>query len=385
VKIIEPNTPYVLIIWSTYENQFSQTLFDEFKGRFKDYAPIECCSLDKQEIQDIRKKGGNVIQSIREKLKDRLTNFNSFNLFLLWESIVNDSCGESVNSLINSSYRNTNDVNKELRTIIKKLANAYLGRRIKSADSKTIQRSAMFTFNDLFKESIEKGILSSGLIEELDFTDTNAANSVLIAKLNSKLLFEADVKNDRSPGSVYILPQEDQEKISAEIKQKTHQTWLENIVIKKEIKESIQNKITQERGSSVEEVELNKLTKDLIKELINSSILVEVEISPICDYAQEKRILSRSVKGCLFPYGLVEEKCIKTKTDYLYISPIFEYNSVQYKLILDLRLFSAYYFTEKNESVVILKIRHQLLAEIQINISKHVSRTGLTFLDERDL
>jgi CheY-like chemotaxis protein len=384
-RLIEPKTPYVLVIWSKHEDVYAQTLFDEFKNGFKDYAPLASCSLDKADIKKLKDRSENVLQIVRDRLKTELSKFNSFNLFLLWESIINDSCGEAVNSLINSSSKESTDINVELRTIIKKLANAYLGKRIEKADSETIQRGAMYTFNDLFKESIEKEIVNSSLIDGLEFSNVNSANIQLIAKLNSKLFFDTDVKSDISPGSVYLLHKEEQERISNEIKQKTKQPWIENIIHKKSLKDNIAERIKKSESREATTSEINSITSDLLKQVIENTILIETEISPVCDYAQNKRIFSRNIKGCLFPYGVIEENSIKSKAEYLYISPLFEYNSKMYKLVLDLRLFSSSYFDEKNESMPIFKLRHQLLAEIQINVSKHVSRTGLTYLDERDL
>lgn len=384
VRVIEPHTPYVLIIWSSHEDVYLQTLLEEFKNGFIKYAPIAHCSLDKAEIKKKKDADVNVLLIIRQKLKQELSRFNSFNLFLLWESIINDSCGEAVNNIINSIYIESENVDLELRTIIRKLANAYLGQRVLKADNKTIQRASMYTFNDLFKESIEREIIKSNLIDDLDFSNVNPGNISLVSKLNSKLLLETDVSPDRSPGNVYLLEKEEGEKLSKEIKQKTKQTWLENIIIKKEIKDSIKCRVETTEKRVLGEKELNIQVNQLIASILAQSVLVEIEISPVCDFAQNKRILSRSIKGCLFPYGIIEEKAIKSKTDYLFISPLFEFDNKMYKLIVDLRLFSSTYFIENDLFQPLFKIRHQLLSEIQLSVSKHVSRTGLSFLDERD-
>lgn len=384
-RILEPKTPYILVIWSTHEDRYAETLQEEFQSDFRDYKPLATCSLDKTEIQQLEKDGKtDVIQLIRTKLTEQLSGFSSFNIFLLWESIINDTCGEAVNELINS-VNNLDEWEKSLKMILKKLAHAYLGNRIKTADSALTQKSAMMTFNELFRENLEKSILQSLPIDNIDFGDITQGDKTIIARLNSKLLFESNPQNDRSPGNVYQLSDLIKTQTSEQIKTSTKVSWLDSIVNRRGYLDILSTE-------NEEKIETDKLSKNAIKAeasmqidmIANEAILVDVEVSPTCDFAQEKRVFSRHVRGCLFPIDTPLMNFIKTGTDYLYISPLIDYKGSIYKLILDFRLFSSSEIDLAADSQPIFKIRHQLLSDIQINAAKHISRTGVTFIDERD-
>jgi hypothetical protein len=125
-------------------------------------------------------------------------------------------------------------------------------------------------------------------------------------------------------------------------------------------------------------------------------IPILLEVSPSCDYSQNKWKLHRQIPGVLWPIEYIstkihsKEKEIVNQADYIYKSPTFLYCKKMYKMVFDLRDFSTSNFNDiKNYkeklsfrplNPPLFRIRHNLLIEIQSQISKHINRPGFVYL-----
>ncbi len=91
--VIEPGTKYVLIYWSTKEDRYREVLDDAFVNGLSDYKPILTLSLNKVEALKQSDTLNFISQGIREKADD----FKLFEIFTLWENLVNESAGYLIN------------------------------------------------------------------------------------------------------------------------------------------------------------------------------------------------------------------------------------------------------------------------------------------------
>ncbi len=124
MRVLKPHTAYALIIWSKKENEYKQALLDDFETEFSAYKPIFHTSLPKADI--IGKKGA--MDKIKKELKIEISKFKSFNAFLIWESIVNESSGKLTNEIASLYPPNTEWDNKT-KFLLYKLAVAYSGKQ----------------------------------------------------------------------------------------------------------------------------------------------------------------------------------------------------------------------------------------------------------------
>ena len=115
----------------------------------------------------------------------------------------------------------------------------------------------------------------------------------------------------------------------------------------------------------------------LRKEIINNCIKLELNISPICDYAQQKMPCCRILPG-LF----IEKKYpIKKTNAFNYISDAeIRLDGIDYLLVFDFRYLYSVSNSVSKKRQSNFKLRQQLLADIQIKLGSHINRAGVLYL-----
>ena len=346
-KIIKPDTPYILVIWSTHEDQYKQTLVNEFEGVFNSYKPIACCSLDKFTL--LNGPVESVVSTIRSELKRSLNDFEAFNAFLLWESIVTKSCGEIVNGFT-KIFELNNSWNDNLKAFFYRLALANVGKeKLGTIGHPEKLRLALLTITSALTDSIEKNtkVEISKIQLNIEEKNANITKEHLIS-INTKLhLIESDFFEHFHPGNLYY-------------RDFTDDKMLKDIV-------------SSRFGNNVQEI------------IDSKPIIIQVDVTPSCDYAQDKGY-SRLLTGIIINKSSYDEhkgkkdKNLKKK-DYLYIDcPILNIYDNDYYLIFDFRHFKSM----KQELVKTLyinnpkyRIRSQLLIDLQSSLSNHINRPGI--------
>lgn len=335
-SIIKPDTPYVLVIWSSHEDRYVQTLMEEFDSSFKKYKPIFVCSLDKLKTL----KESDVVSVVRAKLRECLDKFEAFNAFLLWESIVNSSAGQVTNNLVSIFERNERwDTN--IKNTFYKIAFAELGSElIESYNDKARLKLAIKIINSSLIDCVENDINDG--FDKLSIKDIKPGGTGLsqnaIIKLNTNIhLIKSSDLNHYSSGNIYISEQTQAQK--------------EN---------------------------LKELFKDSkLQEIIDSKPKhIQLDITPACDYSKPKGYI-RIISGVLYNGNIAS--CINNK-DYIYSQcPIIEIDSPML-MIFDFRSLISYsrsefekIFKEKPK----VRLRSNILLDIQAQLSNHINRPGI--------
>jgi hypothetical protein len=341
-KIIKPNTPYVLVIWSTHdEGVYKQTLLEDFETHFSDYKPIAYCSLEKATLLSL--EASEVVSTIRIKLKESLKKFEAFNAFLLWESIVSKSSGEIVNGFTNI-FEIDDSWDNNLKAFFYRLAKANVGlEKVKLIDDSEKLKIALETITSALSDSIEKNIVSEihKLPLEIKEVNSNITNDHLIF-INTKLHFiNSELFAHFHPGNLYIREFNDDKMI-------------EGIVT----------------------VSFNK---NIVEEVLKSKIhTIQVDVTPICDYSQDKKY-TRVLSGVLIHQKYWENKKSSTKIFIYDLCPIVNIMGDNYFPIFDFRFFKSL----KQEIVQEVfpspnyRIRSQLLIDLQAGLSNHINRPGI--------
>ncbi len=336
------NGPFILAAWTKHKE-----LIEELEKRLKKnkYQPI-VVDLQKYEFKDNKTgKYDYNLKEIEKKLKEKLENLSVFEIFILWENMVYRSASSVVNKF--SGLVGFNDSwNDELKNILYKLAEAQAGKTLDTSLPQKIVENALLTFDGIFVDTLEKNLHSNSDGMNVSFSESSVEDNI-IGKINSKLLLDTSELDRLYPGNVY------------EINNKTH------------IKESLNT------GNAME-----------IEEIKNKSIPVIIEVSPLCDFVQNKMKLSRIVKGFLCPVevqidGTIIQTCkkLKSSTHFLYISPVIEHKEKLYRLVIDFRHFSAEPIDEINRKTSIFRLRKDILINIQTKLSSHINRPGVLFVE----
>lgn len=195
-----------------------------------------------------------------------------------------------------------------------------------------------------------------------------------------------DTDNIYYPGNVYLV-EDDEENIYKEQLIRDSINWI-----------AIKQKYDELYGKMDEtpEISKNKFRFAFKKQLIQKVKFVKLEITPLCDFVQKKSILSRIVFGFLCPqktsmrindknieFIIADKKkpLIKQKTQFLYISPVFEYNNDLYFLVFDFRYFTSIPIEEIQNESPVFRLRKELFTDIQTKLASHINRPGILYLE----
>ena len=113
-------------------------------------------------------------------------------------------------------------------------------------------------------------------------------------------------------------------------------------------------------------------------ELLSRIKHIFLEVSPYCDYAQNKWKMSRLLSGMLWPFDF--DRKIK-KADFVYKPPVILWDDQLWRIVFDLRHFTSIVFDRLKDKTPLFRVRHELLVDIQSRLATHVSRPGVMFVE----
>lgn len=396
-KIIRPQTAYALVIWSKKEDRYKKALVKDFDDEFKDYKPILQISLPKADI--IGKAGA--IDRIRKELENEMKNFESFNAFLFWESLINEVSGNLTNKLT-SLYRIDDNWNARTKYLLYKLATAYGGKAIKDQEQINQLRNALYTLSMTLSDNIENAIN-----EKLDKRFSNLIDSIpqdishLGPMINKFLLISDNWDTSLQPGTLFFcIPELEHLIVKNKGDWDNRINTLESVAKEKrdtarlsinkrfsEIRMNIEKRISEKRKiqnaiineSLIEDLKKDTADKDKRNAILSSCIGLEVNVTPLCDYAQKKTELFRMLPGVMMKSKYRDY--INNNSSFAYILDAdFRYKEENYFLVFDFRYLYTINRRELSNRFVIYRLRQQLLSDIQVKLSSHVNRSGVLYV-----
>ena len=351
-RILSPdNGPILPIAWTDnpgYVGELERYLADkEFPFKVIPLEKSECKSNNGEFRLDLIK--GNLAEAIRGN--------ESLDFFTCWENIAHHSAVQTTNH-VSGLKPFQSDWNDKMKSIILKLAKSYVGMELRQDDRREVMENALFSLNGAFTDNLHTAIRNDEDMEkiELDFgsmpEDSDFKTDGII---NSKLNLDQDTQRTASgkpiPGSIYELHY-------------AQKACLDDLLTPKRTstKGTTQDAARKETNDS----------KNNIKHIV-------LEVTPACDYAQQKSKVSRLIPGFLWPVQLFECK----RAGYLYRTPVMKLNGDDdlYRLVFDFRLFTSAPFDEIKRSKYLFRVKQELLADIQSRLASHVSRLGTVSLD----
>ncbi len=396
VRILKKKNPYVLVIWSNHEDKLSKTLFAEFEeAAFSDYKPVAHCSLDKSVLT---KSEINIIETIRDNLKTCLKAFESFNAFLAWESIVNKASGKLTNE-ITSLFPPDAEWDNKIKFLLYKLAVAYSGKKVNSFSNITQLKNALYTLTMTFSDNIENAINTvidekfSGLINSTPQQIDNF-NSII----NKLLLISDSNDGGLQPGSFFFclleLENENQKNedlyVSRKAKIETISEADREEALKSLEKEHKKRKDFIKENNDNRKKEFNLMAVSGFKEdvyqdnalkheILDAIIQIELNITPLCDYAQEKAPYFRLQPGVLIKSKY--RKHLNTKSTFSYISEAdFRIGDDDYLFLFDFRYLYSVSKKSIESRIPKYRLKQQLLSDIQVKLGSHINRAGVLFI-----
>jgi hypothetical protein len=343
-KIVGNHNFYLLIIWSTHAGGSLEASFreainaDTFKHLRPVVAPI---SLSKAECVT---RGEYSPSKINGFIKQKLGDISNYTLLTKWETTINEAISEFLSGLLSDSSQQ--DISQKLHA----LAKAFAGKNYE----KDIAKHSLLALNDALKGSIDGGVIAKNYSTNNRKIDpnTSALSEGDIAKINQKMMLNPELR--LGPGCVF----------------------------------KASNSVGQ------------KFSKNLLIREITGCINIKIDITPICDIAQDKNEFSYYVHGLLVP-----KTAEPGKGDYIYagLNNFFLHNDQNMKLVLNLRTLEAVpkrgprarYEKRRDQSGalisvqlpdlpkkedILFKLRDNIVIDIQHKVTAHNARPGHVLL-----
>ena len=333
-RIISKNcSPYIIIAWTKHDELVKE--LDKYLSKIK---PLFILAIDKSKCK--RKKNNNIFDvfEISKQLKEKINDFGVFQFFLKWQNISNASSIELINDVA-SIFPFDNQWNDNTGNILKMLAEAYAGNQVNNNHEKF----AMLTFNNLFLDIMEKNIVSSPGQSQFICNSGNAGNvDDIKGELNRRLHISPECNKKTLPGNIYLY-------------------------------DDLKELITLDNSEMVKDM-LNNVSENNQN---NNIKLILLEVSPFCDYAQNKWKRSRLLPGIICPKNFGN---IIKKADFIYTTPILKIDNELVYLVFDIKYLSSIPLNSLNKKTSNMRIRKELLNDIQTKIAGHINRLGITSL-----
>lgn len=341
-----PN-PYLLVIWSKQNDEYKTALENHFSHSIPQKSPAKIIFLRKGNyfdyIEGKWQPQEDCIGRIETDLNTALNDISLLRNLIAWENIVHQKATETI-SEFSSFYPIDANWDRNSKAIIYRLAKAIIGNDdIGNHNDEQKLAKAFINVNSFLSDKIENEVESLRLGTIANVTDQNVSipNSIT-SSINSKL--HISIKNFTintcEQGNVYLLPNQD--------------TLIERILWKKKYN-------TKERQVIIDSVPQ----------------LVQLDITPVCDYSQDKQYI-RSIFGVMLGDDFYND--CKGKEQYYYQTPVLQINGQDKFILFDFRFVQTLLKAQIVERNVVpaFKLRREICTDIQSQLANQVNRPGIS-------
>lgn len=338
-----------------------------------------------------------------------------FQIFTYWEGVINKAAGKTVEQFA-SLLPADGHWSQNQKTLIMRMAMSQLEKSLPNADNDTLVGRALHTLNHVFLDHVDSSEFKlRDLAQRIGFDQKklvfgqtkddvsyeiklNSRSKKFRVFVNGKHVFSnqrevpltqvvSQGKEKDKPGLGVLV--QTYQGITPMVNTKLHMDvspqvdWHVqpgNIYIKP-IQHPIRRRTllkTYYDGTQSSKVFDSKMKCILSLAELKRFIFVELEISPVCDFAQNKRIKYRLLPGVMVPEEYAA-KSFSSESVYKEIPPIV-YNGTVYKLIFDFKLFKSADMGADMYKQPIMRFRSEALFAIISKLSGHVGRIGITSL-----
>ncbi|MFW9872475.1 MAG: hypothetical protein ACFFG0_05175 [Candidatus Thorarchaeota archaeon] len=440
--ISKENGPYILVVWSKNRAKYESRVKEEIKNK-KEIAPVCIIGFNKRDCLEEETSflvdSNDVIENLLGSLEGRLddddeniikeatektlsnyykTEFNAksdaieiienhirtelekagvFHLFVIWENLIKKSATKAVQS-ISSTIENGDLWEPNMRDVIKRMAKARLGKN--EVTGAPALKSSLSTLTSSFSEELETEIReyeypeyvnldSSFLIAAQINTDTlkitsfqdNSIEKIKLLKNDIEVKGKEDVKLIKINTLHNGLSEPDKTVVEHLTKTYLSIPYQINTNLHVELNpgnEHIPGNVYKINVSDKKKEEYLETYFDKIKGDVANYHFIELEVSPICDYAQIKWKKSRLISGIIYS----EDNSVKSSNKNLYpVQPKIILEDKPYKMAFDFHLFKSESISTVEQRDVWFRLKRELLLDIIANLSGHVNRPGVLFVE----
>lgn len=376
--ISKENYPYIIVYWSRHEFHKDLIEDDIFKNYLNDREPIAFLSAMKSDYFDLNGTKTDdfeeKIKSLFDKIQSLLDTNPSYSYLLNWENLVHISADNTLQEVF-CAHHKFDDWTDNANHLINKLAQSYSGKAFYKDSAPNRIKSAFNSLTYLVNDTLEKNVNSKPIANAKILTTSGSNNGFEpYHSINMRLLFSTDNDLSEYPGAVIEDINPKSEKVFKEL--------LNNLFNRSKIQDDLSDEERKEDDPKKLQKIVDKKCSDVRKLIRDTWKKIYLTTTPLCDYAQNKNEYNRCVKGIIVESEFI--KYIDNRSEAIFLTPQFLFEEKSYVLIVHFR-----YFFTTNKGIKLLsqkplfRARQQLLAEIQSKLSRHISRQGILFLDDK--
>ncbi|MBL7723457.1 MAG: hypothetical protein JNK27_04875 [Chitinophagaceae bacterium] len=350
----------------------------------------------------------SALKKISTRIRKELKNYQGFELLIKWEALVHRAATK-----LTSGFASIHAANQywdfNFKNIVSRLAQAQVGASLKNLDRKSFIKASIKTLNAAFSDYLDGEVLSiisltpseeasyksSGyavMIEGVEYkivwkdyerfeflidtvktggdhkkietlkgiggnnqalkqviADMTTSYTLINPELNTKLNVDLHTRFPFQPGIVYEID------VETEVKRNFLQTYFTANFLDK----------NQDGFYKITDDEVNRYR------------FVELEVSPNCDFANNKWLKHRTISGILYPGAL--DKNLKGDDSIYDEFPLLSINGEVTRLIICFKLLKSFDLSKgkRRSRKFLFKIKEQPMADILTRLASHASRIGI--------
>ena len=402
----ENNGPYVVMVWSKHDSQHLKELKDTLLNKNSvSCRPIAVLNMEKslcfESVYDenstksewkLRCDGMDILE---KNLSIQLKMIDSFLILCNWENGIKNSARETVKAIGTLFDRKDQKWNDNLKACMIRMAKAYAGQNLDMSDENII-KNVYYSMNNIISDfnGVETEQIVKKIAGEIQFPkgkeDIAGRILVLIEDAGKEYILSCDnevfyIYEDAKP----ICQSKDMKKLFNDkpdgynrIRGLLYNMYLSNVCSINSLLNIRKNIIDQSRPGNIYEAsaELKKELCDVRK--IDKSLRddirgIELEISPICDYAQNKRKRLRILPGLEIPGKLFD----KDNSKYTYLTIPIMIDGKERRILFDFRFYTSELINYFDEKKPLYAIGDELLQNIKEELSTHSMRSGIVYVE----
>lgn len=371
-RILSPNNgPYGIILWTKHPEDL-----EDFQNRI--FAsnvvapPLFIKLLKKASFQD--EDNNFDIGALRGQLADQVSDLHSFRVLFKWEEEAGFSISEVTSSLYSDLVEKDTDIGTtskktvdRLNKTLRKLAAAELGQGLnKDNFCEGVFKALTPIFYDRIASKSPSGLDDCS---KLLYRASSSKDRAIDGKLNTRIHLDFSSDRKLSPGSMYIYDE----------KRRGFPKYDDFRFLLKEEANAL--------PKDEDKIELAKKKRnDLFEALKKESKLIAVEVSPDCDYAQNKIQFARFVCGILTTDE--QKKLLDLRSPALWSKENFWFEEgwpsagdPKYQcIVLNLRFVVTLPIGSVSKFRKIVRLRDQLCGDLRNELAEFMARPGIVYL-----
>lgn len=371
--IISPNNyPYLLILWSRQEKEYRGLLEDLFKNDLKECSPIAILDWIKSDFFpnfSDEEENKEDEYKILDELKKVLVSLPAYSCLMQWENCVHNSADTTIQDIFHDYHSHDNWQNNA-NCILDMFAKSYLEQHYRAVSVEEKAKASLFFLNDVYYDTLESTITNSRIENavELNYKTDTDMESDIKSKINNYLLLSKSQTQINHPGCIFTGTDNSVECV------RCSKAILNDSLMTEDVRNQVIERFHDMRSQEAKEL-YNNIMKDRRDAILSTAVPCGVVVTPACDYAQNKAKYDRIVMG------LIIDSCYKdlidTKSEAIYVSPVFDEGLHERVLLLNYRYFYTQNLSKVNGIKQLYRIRNSILSEIQSKLARHINRQGI--------